>query len=248
MQGLGIDPLLRQGADTLLDAVLDLTIDERLGHREIVQVHQFLDELVLGFPLGLELPLGEQGLADGLPQFVHSPVVAQVLGEIVVQLGQFLAPDAFDVRAEAHGFSGELGLTVIVGVPNVEFLLLARAHAAQVFAEAFQGIAATDLERHFILLHSRPVHAAEAFEGQHREIAVLDRPRVLVDELRLLLAQFLDALVNVIVGELRIVIRHGQALVVLELDGRHNFEFGLEAQRLTGLEMYLGEISSDWQR
>ena len=38
------------------------------------------------------------------------------------------------------------------------------------------------------------------------------------------------------------MIRHGQALVVLELDGRHNFEFGLEAQRLTGLKMHLRDV------
>ena len=70
----------------LLHAVLDLPLDEHLGNRKIVRVHQLVDDLVLGFLLRLVLALGEDALADGLAQFVHGAVVAQILGELVVRV------------------------------------------------------------------------------------------------------------------------------------------------------------------
>ena len=87
----GIDALRRHGAQALLHAVLDLPLDEDFRHREIVRVHQLVDDLVLGFLLRLVLALREDGLADGFAQFVHGAVIAQILGELVVEFGQFLA-------------------------------------------------------------------------------------------------------------------------------------------------------------
>ena len=83
---LRIDALLGHGAQALLHAVLDLALDERFGHREVVRVHQFVHHLVLGLLLRLVLALGEDGLADGFAEFVHGAVVAQFLGELVVRL------------------------------------------------------------------------------------------------------------------------------------------------------------------
>ena len=48
----------------------------------------FVHNLVLGRLLGLLLALGEEGLANGLAKLVQVAVVAQFLGELVVQFGQ----------------------------------------------------------------------------------------------------------------------------------------------------------------
>jgi hypothetical protein len=125
---------------------------------------------------------------------------------------------------------------------NVELFLLAGMHAAQVLAEVLQRIAAAHFKRNLILLHGRTLHGAQAFERQHREIAILYRPRIFVYELCLGMAQFLYPLVDVFVRDWRIVILHRQTLIILQLDLRHDFEFGLEAQRLAGLQVHLGDI------
>ena len=77
---------------------------------------------------------------------------------------------------------------------------------------------------------------------KNREIAIRQRPRIFVHELGLGMAQFLDALVHVFVGDFRIVVLHRQAFIILQLNLRYDFEFGREAQRLAGLQVYVGDI------
>jgi hypothetical protein len=54
--------------------------------------------------------------------------------------------------------------------------------------------------------------------------------------------QFFDALVHVFVRDFRIVILDRQAFIVLQLDLRYDFEFGLEAQRLARIQVHFGDI------
>ena len=58
----------------------------------------------------------------------------------------------------------------------------------------------------------------------------------------LLLADFLDALVDVLVGDFRIVVRDLDVLIVLPARFRERLRIGLEAQRLAVVEMDVGDI------
>jgi hypothetical protein len=74
-------------------------------------------------------------------------------------------------------------------------------------------------------------------------VAIFHRPGIDVDVLRLLLAEFLDALIDVFLGDRRIGIGHFDAAVLAQLDFGDDFELGLEAQRLAVVEMdilYIG--------
>src|ERR1039458_2913558 len=55
-----IDALLGHGQQALLHAIFDLALHERFRHREIMRVHQFVHNLVLGVLLRLVLALGEE--------------------------------------------------------------------------------------------------------------------------------------------------------------------------------------------
>jgi hypothetical protein len=74
-------------------------------------------------------------------------------------------------------------------------------------------------------------------------VAVFHGPGIHVDVLRLLIAEFLDALIDILVGNLRIAIGHFDAAVVAQLDFRDHFELRLELQGLAIVEMdifYIG--------
>ena len=95
--------------------------------------------LVLGLLLGLVLALAVDALADGVPQFVHGAEIAQVLRELVVQLRQFLAPDALHHGVETDGLARQPLLAVILGVGDVEFLFLPGRQAAEVLGEGLEA-------------------------------------------------------------------------------------------------------------
>ena len=228
MQFPRIDALLRHGAQALLHAVLDLAFDEGFGHREIVRVHQFVHDLVLGLLLRLVLALGEDGLADGFPEFVHGAVVAEFLGELVVEFGQFLAAQALEHGVELHGLAGQLLGAVILGVGDFEILLVAGSEAAQILGEGLEGVLGADFEHHLVGLHRFAFDACQAFQRDDGEIAVLHRARVDIDVLRLLLADLVDALGDVLVGDFGILVGHFDVGVLAERDFREDFEGGLE--------------------
>ena len=91
-------------------------------------------------------------------------------------------------------------------------------------------------------LTGSPSTPDEAFQRHHGEIAILHRPRVDVDVLGLLLADFLEPLGDVLVGDFGIVVGHFDVLVFPQLDLRDHFELGLEAQRLALVEMDVLDI------
>ncbi len=109
-------------------------------------------------------------------------------------------------------------------------------------AEVLQRVAAAHFQRHLLVLDRRTLHRAQAFQRQHREIAIRQRPRIFVHEFGLGMAQFFDALVHVFVGNFRIVVLHRETLIIQQFDLRDDLEFGGEAQRLAGLQVHIGDI------
>ncbi len=101
---------------------------------------------------------------------------------------------------------------------------------------------AADFEHHFVLLDGLAFDAGDAFQRHHGVIAIFQRPRIDVDVLGLLLANLLDALVHVLVGDFGIVVGHLDVLVFAQLDFGNHFELGLEAQRLALVEMHVGDV------
>ena len=51
-----------------------------------------------------------------------------------------------------------------------------------------------------------------------------------------------EPLVQIVIGDFRILIGNGEILVLFQLDLRQHFEFGLEPQRFSVLEVHLGDI------
>ena len=73
-------------------------------------------------------------------------------------------------------------------------------------------------------------------------VAILHRPGVDIDVLRLLLADLLDALVDVFFGDFGIAVGNFDAAVLAQFDFRDHLELGLEAQRLALVEMDVLDI------
>jgi hypothetical protein len=74
-------------------------------------------------------------------------------------------------------------------------------------------------------------------------VAILDGPGIDIDILRLLLAEFRDALIDVFLGDRRLAIGDFDAAEFAEIDFGDDFEFGLEAERLAVMEvniLYIG--------
>ena len=64
-------------------------------------------------------------------------VVAEFLGEVVVQLGENALFDGLDFNVVGHGFAGELGFGVVGRIDHFELQLLAGLGAAQGVGEGF---------------------------------------------------------------------------------------------------------------
>ena len=109
-------------------------LDKYFRHREIVRIHQLVDQLVLRLALRFGFALRENGFPQRFLQLVHGAEIAQILREIVVDFRQFLAPQPFHNHVEPDGLAGQLLLAVILRIGDVEFLFIARRSAAQILA------------------------------------------------------------------------------------------------------------------
>ena len=68
------------------------------------------------------------------------------------------------------------------------------------------------------------------------------RPRVDIDVLRLLVADFGESLIDVLVGHLGVGVRNLDVFVLAELDLGDDLENGLEAHRLAVVEVQIGDV------
>ncbi len=98
-------------------------------------------EVVLG---GLGLALEGLGLQVGLV-LVKGVELADVLGELVVKLGQLRLAHGVNLHLEGGVLAGELG-GVLLGEGHVDFSVLAGLHADELILEAGDEHAGADLE------------------------------------------------------------------------------------------------------
>ena len=84
----------------LVLAVLDLGLDRRLGQRELDRVEQLLEHLVARLRALLERLGPAEPLAQVVAQLLDRVELAGQLGELVVELGQFLLLDRVDRRGD----------------------------------------------------------------------------------------------------------------------------------------------------
>ena len=143
--------MFRHDAQALFHAVVDLPLDERLRHGKVVHFHQLGHNPVLGFLLRFVLALAEDALAEGFAQFLQVAIVAQVLGELVIQVREILAADSLDRGLELNGFASHARGAEILRVGHFEFLFVARGKAAQILGESWERVGATHFEHHFVL-------------------------------------------------------------------------------------------------
>src|SRR5690349_11042468 len=143
---------------------------------------------------------------------------------------------------EADVLAGEARSAVLLRISDVEIPAFPRRDAAEVLTEGFKCVGAADFEHHFILLNGLAFHSPDTFEGYHSVIAVFERPRIDIGIIRLLFPDLVNALLNVLVGDRRILVRHLDALIVFQLDFRRDFEFRLEPQGLAIVEMNVLDI------
>jgi hypothetical protein len=139
-------------------------------------------------------------------------------------------------------FTGEALGAIVLGVGDLNFALFARIHAAEVFGEFRKSIGAADFEHHFVRLDRVALDAGDAFEGHDGVIATLDGAGIDIDVLSLLLAQLFDAFGDVFIGNFGFGVRYFDALIILKLDFRNDFELRLKAERFAIVEVYLGDI------
>src|SRR5262249_38669045 len=82
-----IDPLSRHGPQTILHAAANLPFDKSFGYGEFVGIDDLVQDPAFGCGLGFLLALCEQSLANGIAKLIYIPIISQVLGEFIVNLG-----------------------------------------------------------------------------------------------------------------------------------------------------------------
>ena len=118
--------------------------------------------------------VGLDALADGVLQLVESVVLADVLGKVVVQLGQLLVLDLMQLDLEGGVLAGQLLSLVLLGELDVDVELLAGLVADDLLLKAGDEGAGAQHQRVVLglaALESDAVH--EALEVDVNGVAVL---------------------------------------------------------------------------
>src|SRR5205085_9375390 len=131
---------------------------------------------------------------------------------------------------------------VIGRIRNFKILRFAWREAAQILREGREGVFGAEFEHEFVGLDRLTFHPGGSGQRNHGKIAVRRRARIYVDMLRLLLTDFLDALVYVFVGDGRFLVGNFHLFILAELDLRDHFKHRFEAQRLALLEMHFRDV------
>ena len=100
---------------------------------------------------------------------------------------------------EHYRLPGQAGSPVVLRVGDFEVPFVARGQTAEVFGESREGIGAADFEHHLLLLHRLAFHSGDALQRHHGVVAVLQRTGIDIGVIGLLLADLVDALVDVLV-------------------------------------------------
>ena len=85
---VGVHPLSRKCAQTALQARIDLLLHQRLGNRKRIPLGERLKKPILGFALHAAPLAKGKVLADAGFEVGIGLVIADLLGKVVIQLGQ----------------------------------------------------------------------------------------------------------------------------------------------------------------
>ena len=93
LRGAGINALAQQGAGAAFDPRVHLLLHQHAGNREVMLGNERIQHVLLGDLLfHLRMVLFDVFLEFGL-EFLQGFEVACQLGQFIIELGQFLAPD-----------------------------------------------------------------------------------------------------------------------------------------------------------
>ena len=199
-----------------------------LGQRHLHLVEQHLEDGVPGGGGLLEPLAAAEPLADVVAQLGHGVELRGLLGEVVVELGELLLLDLLDGHLDLDVLADQVAADEL----GREGLLVAGGHAEQRVVEAVDHAAAADLVAHAGQLGAVD-DLAVAGRGQvdDHEVAVGRRP-LDVGEGGEPLAQRLDLLLDVGVGDLEVLDLGLEALVVGQRDLGLHVHLGGELQPL----------------
>ena len=211
------------------DNALNLLVDVDLGHGKVMGVYELFDDGILSLTLGCGLPFPEEGLAHLGPQFVEILKIAQVLGELLVQLRQLFEPDLLEVNQEPDGLAGQPLCGVVLGVGDIRFARFARLRATESLGERLKGALTPDFDVDVVLFHRLAIEPGDGLESDQAMVAVLSRTRVDIDELGLGFTELLDTRADVVFRHLGFGVRHLDTAVIAQFKFRCDLEFGFEA-------------------
>ena len=103
---LQLQALLADAVLEVLHQLLDAALDHGVGDLGLHAAHDLVDQVVLDLLVSLLLVVGLDALADGVLQLVEGVVLADVLGKVVVQLGQLLVLDLMQLDLEGGVLAG----------------------------------------------------------------------------------------------------------------------------------------------
>ena len=231
--GLFGDPLPREIRAELVVHDLDFLLDQdvrqaarvpapRLHLDRVGQLQACVGDGVVDDPVGelvarLVEGVALQPLADLHAERVQVLVGSELLGEAVGELGQHLGPKLLHVDLEMRRLAGEAGLRVVVRERDVELGVLADTQPDQVVLEARDQPVVADDQRHAIRRSAlERLAVARAREGDDGVVALLGGPVLDRLEDRVLVAQLVEDLLDLLVVDRLDVGREVEVAVVAE--------------------------------
>src|SRR4029453_1175 len=107
-----------------LHSNLNLPLDERFRNFELVVLFKPTQQLLPQFFIRMFAAMLLQILPDLFAKFLERRVLTQALGELIVQLGNFLLLDGFHLYVILESLPGETLLRIIVAIRHAEGLFL----------------------------------------------------------------------------------------------------------------------------
>src|ERR1700722_3474991 len=243
--------LLRQGAQTAIEAGIHLLLHERLRNGELILCDQCLDNFVPRLAFKLAFLVACKMILQLLLEVFDAFVFAELFGEFVGQLRLNLLLDGLDFDIVGDGFAGETALAEIFWIADFEFELLAGLRSAQRFIEGRQRVLAANFD-HDIVTGNGLLLGFGCFaftlefsaKGDLRPVAVGERT-IFRDRLHggTGIADALELGVYFSVGEVGVRLRDFHVLRSVDREGGQYFQDGLELERLSIFQLkfdYLG--------
>ena len=222
----------------MLHHVVQLLLHHGIGHIALGGAHHAVHQrLAGGFP-----GLGIGGLLHLLLQIGavlgQGVEVADLGGELVIQLGQLLAGDGVQLHMEHRVLALEVLGVILLGEGDVQIALLADGHAHHLLLEAGDEVARADHQRLMLGGAAGKRHAIHrAGVVQLSLVAVFQRAVGHVHAAGHALALLLDAGVHLVGGHLVHAAGHFHALVLTQLDVGEYKHLAGESKVLAGLHL-----------